>query len=128
MSLFGVNIANIVANATKGQLNNAVITVYSHGERDQNNLTGGKQLNPVDINCEGIWTDFSSRDIDEQIVLTGDRKAMIIGNTLGGVLPKAGDRVVMDNETMHIVRLLDSDPARATYTFQCRGRIKPHGQ
>lgn len=126
--IFGVDIAGIIADATDGNLNEASVTIYTDGVRDENNLTGGPAQTENTITCTGIWSAFSTRDIDEQVVLTGDRKAMLIGDTIGDVIPKVGDKVVMDGDTMYIVRLLESDPARATYTYQCRGRQVPNGQ
>jgi hypothetical protein len=124
--IFGIDIAGIVADATDGQLLTATVVVRTDTARNPASLTSGQGKQDTPYQCQGLWTDFTTREQDTDMVEVGDRKALLIGNTLPpGIDTDDIHSITMDGATLYVVRLLASDPARATYTFQCRGRNKP---
>lgn len=123
IEIFGTDIAGIVADAMDRQLLAATIVVRTATTRNPAKLSAGLGKTDVPHQCSGIWVDFTTYEQDTAQVEVGDRKAMLIGDTIpAGVDIDDIHSITMDGSTMFVVRLLASDPARATYTFQCRGR------
>lgn len=125
--LFGVDIAGIVADAMGGQLFDVTVTRYTEGERDPDNLTGGKPKTPAAVvGISGFWEDFT-RDPPPGIeVELGDRKAVLIGDTIpAGGHPLRNDAITIEGETLYMVQLVSRDPASAVFVYQCRDRIGP---
>jgi hypothetical protein len=125
--LFGVDIAAIVADATAGQLFDVTVTRQVEGERDPDDLTGGKPKTPdVVTGITGFWEDFT-RDPPPGILLElGDRKAVLIGDTIpAGKHPRRNDAITIEGETLYVVQLISRDPASAAFTYQCRDRAGP---
>lgn len=127
--LFGVDIAGIVADATGGQLLPVIVTRYARGERDPDDLTGGQAVEPaVVVGIEGFFEDFT-RDAPPGVeVELGDRKAVLIGDTIpAGGEPRRNDAITIEGETLYVVLLMNRDPAAATFTYLCRDRRGPDG-
>jgi hypothetical protein len=119
--LFGVNISGLVAKHIGPGLLPAVITVITTGSRTS--LTGGRSKVPTTYTARGIWEDVDPSKVDGEQILATDRVAMLIGDTIqGGVIAKLDDRITIEGITLNVVRLLNRDPAAATYRYLCRDR------
>lgn len=127
--LFGVDIAGIIADNMAGQLFAVTVTRYTEGERDADNLTGGKPQTPATVTgIDGFWEDFT-RDPPAGVELElGDRKAVLIGDSIpAGGHPLKNDAITIEGETLFMVQLISRDPASAVYVYQCRDRRGPDG-
>lgn len=125
--LFGVDIAGLVADAMGGQLFPVTITRYTEGERAPGNLTGGRPKTPATVTgIDGFWEDFT-RDPPPGIeVELGDRKAVLIGDTIPeGGHPLRNDAIEIEGVTLFMVQLVSRDPASAVFVYQCRDRRGP---
>lgn len=126
-SVDGVDIAGLVAEHIGPRVLDATLTIFDQGARDPAKLTGGKARTPrPPQKCKGFWRSYSTRAIDGQIILTGDRRAVLIGDTNAAAIAalKPRDLIAMEGVTYAIVRLEKRDPAAATWTFQCRDPAK----
>ena len=128
--LFGVDIAGIVADATSGQLLPVAVTRYVAGERAPGNLTGGQNRVPATVvGIEGFFEDFTREPPPGVTVEVGDRKAVLIGDTIpAGGHPLKNDAITIEGETLYMVQLLSRDPAAATFVYLCRDRRGPDGE
>jgi hypothetical protein len=122
--LFGVDIAGLVADAMGGQLFPVTITRNTEGERDPDDLTGGKPRVPATVTgIDGFWEDFTRDPPPGVEVQLGDRKAVLIGDTIpAGGHPKRDDAITIEGQTLFMVQLMSRDPASAVYTYLCRDR------
>ena len=128
--LFGTDIAAIVAKEIAPGLLDATLWIRpEQGQRDPNNLTAGRQRDPVAVHgAKGIWEDYRPSEIGD-LIRGEDRRAMLIGDTIPeGKLPKEGDDIEIDGQRLTVVRLESADPAKATYRFQCGDRRGRDGQ
>jgi hypothetical protein len=125
--LFGVDIAGIVADVTAGQLFPVTVTRHTEGERDPDNLTGGKPRVPATVvGIEGFWEDFTRDPPPGVEIELGDRKAVLIGDTIpAGGVPRRNDAITIEGETLWVVQLISRDPASAVFVYQCRDRAGP---
>lgn len=127
--LFGVDIAGLVADAMGGQLFPVTITRYVEGERDPASLTGGKPRVPAEVTgIDGFWEDFTRDPPPGVEVELGDRKAVLIGDTIpAGGHPLRNDAIEIEGQTLYMVQLISRDPASAVYVYLCRDRRGPDG-
>lgn len=117
--IFGVDIAGIVANTFKGNLNTGILIKVSYADRDSNNLTAANQLTN-NYNFDGIAVKYDDRLINGTSIMSGDRQIIIIAGTLqSGIVPEVSDQITIDGSTYTLI-VVDIDPAEATYT--CQGR------
>lgn len=125
--LFGVDIAGIVADVMGGQLLDVTVTRYAEGDRDPDNLTGGKPRTPATVTgISGFWEDFTRDPPPGVTVELGDRKAVLIGDTIpAGGHPRRNDGITIEGVTLYMVQLVSRDPASAVYVYQCRDRVTP---
>lgn len=64
---------------------------------------------------------YRTSQIDETIIQQGDRKVLILGNSIpSGVVPETGDMVEAEGRVFTVVAV-ERDPDAATYTCQVRG-------
>lgn len=120
--LFGVDIAGLVqSNVAPGLLDLTLVKV-TPGTRTPGSLTGGTNPTESSTAGKGIAEDYDERQIDGAEVRRGDRRVLIVGNSLsaGSVIPEQGDKITIEGATYEIVRI-ERDPAAATYTCQVRG-------
>lgn len=122
--LFGVDIAGIVADAMGGQLLPVTITRNTDGARDPDNLTGGRAKVPTTVTgIDGFWEDFTRDPPPGVDVQLGDRKAVLIGDSIpAGGHPLKDDAITIEDQTLFMVQLMSRDPASAVYTYLCRDR------
>lgn len=130
--LFGVDIAGIIADALGDGLPDVTITRNTRGERDPDNLTGGRPTEPTTVKCKGFWEDFTGTPPPGIVVELGDRKLVLIGDTIPpGGHPRRNDACTvhedMGDVTLYNVGPVSRDPAAATYAYQCRDRRGPDG-
>ncbi len=117
--LFGINVAKLIADNFRGQLNVGTLTVITHGART--NSTSGRSQSPANSTFDGLLTNYKDEEVDGTLVEEGDRKVLIIAGTLNPVvIPKSKDRVTIEGVEFEIKRVM-RDPAAATYTLQVRG-------
>lgn len=117
--LFGVDIAKIANQALGKGLLPLTVTVYTPGTRTPGSLTAGTQPTSSTATGRGIIDDYDTRLIDGTRVQAGDRKVLILGDSIAPVVPKPDDQVTIEGATYRIVRVA-RDPAAATYTCQVR--------
>lgn len=92
------------------------------GARDDTELTAGQAISPRRYPCRGITESYELRQIDGTTVQTGDKKILILGDTLPrGVIPEANDRVICERIEYVIQGVPERDPDAATYVCQGRG-------
>jgi len=126
VKLFGVDVAKVVAQAmpagNKG-LPAATLRKFTAGATDPNNLTAGPTYTSADYATRGFAQAFRLDQVDGRTVLMGDKKVLLLGEPLfkANVQPAPNDRVIVGGETLVVIRVLDRDPASATWSLQCRG-------
>jgi hypothetical protein len=120
-NLFGIDIAGII-NKEMGPLLLPVVLIKSvKGTRTTGNLSGGVQPISTSYNARGFISDYTDREVDGTLVVTGDRKVCILGASISSSkIPQGNDKVTVEGYTYKIVRV-KRDPAAATYTCQVRG-------
>jgi orotate phosphoribosyltransferase-like protein len=129
VDLFGVDIAAIVADALGPGLQAATLTKVTNGVRTPGNLAGGTNPTTTIFACRGVEVDLEQRFVgvvggSGDTVRRTDAAVMLIGDTIdgGATVPEAGDRVALAGGAARaVVAVLESDPARATYTLAVRG-------
>ncbi len=121
--LFGADIAGEISKQTKGQLLPA--TLHSHTEGTYGaDPTTGRNSTYTDYACEGIADDYHERLVDGERIHLGDKKILLIGNSINGgaTVPKPGDHVTIEG-VKYDVKTVKRDPAAAAYTLQGREGI-----
>lgn len=120
--LFGVDIAKEVAGAISaaGGVLDATLTVVTPGERSAAARTAGVPEATRPLRCKGFVDNYRETQVDGTRVQVGDRKVVLLGDTIaGGVAPKPNDEVTIESTTFRIVNVT-RDPAGATYECQVR--------
>lgn len=120
-NLFGANISGVIAKAIgPGILPASLIKVVA-GTRDPSNLSG-PSLNSSTTShaARGFIDDYSAFLIDGTRIKTGDRRVMLLGDTIAdNKIPVQSDRVVIEGVSWLVIKV-DRDPDAATYTLQVR--------
>jgi hypothetical protein len=126
--LFGVDIAGIIATAVAPGLLPATLTQFAPGAQPTRRTEAPPQVATAH-SCRGIWEDYDPDMVrDSALILAGDRKALLIGDTLpAGVVPKQGDTITIEGITLVVIRMESRDPAAATYLVQCRDKAGVNG-
>lgn len=121
ITLFGVDIAGVIAQAMGPGLLAATLIKVFPGTRTSGNLAGGTNASTLSYPARGFTESYRASQIDGDLVRRGDRKVVLLGATIPGrVVPEAGDRLTIEGRTFSVVRV-ERDPAAATYTLQVRG-------
>ena len=126
-TLFGVDLASLIAENVGTGLLEATLVVSTPGARTSGSLADGRPTTDVTYTgVKGIWEDVSPNLIDNTQVFLTDRVALLIGNTLpAGVVLKPNDQIQIEGITLFVIRLIGRDPAAATYRYLCRDRRAP---
>lgn len=126
--LFGIDIAAIVAKEVGPGLLPATITEFVPGPAPAR-VTDAPTMTPVAHSCRGMWEDYSPDMVrDSALIQVGDRKALLLGDTLPrGFIPAAGMVVTIEGKALVVIRIESRDPAAATYVLQCRDKAGLNG-
>lgn len=125
-SVDGVDVAGLVAEHLGPRLLPAqLIKPGPPGGRDPANPTRVLPPGPpTEHGCRGFTEKFSDYSVAQGLVLASDRKVTILGGTLPrGVVPVAGqgqDRIRIEGKVWNVHRIIERDPAAATYVLQAR--------
>lgn len=119
--LFGVDIAGIIKQSMAKGLPSLTLIKEVAGARGTN-MTDGQALAQRRYSCRGFIDDYQLSQIDGTNVQKGDKKILIIGDTLPkNVVPESNDRIVAEHTEYVIKGVPARDPAAATYICQSRG-------
>lgn len=118
---FGVDIAGLVnENISPGLPTTVTLTQRTPGVRTPGQLTGGTNPTGQTATAKAVVSDYRAGQIDGTLILAGDRKVLIIAESMSvPLVPSAGDRITAEGATYFIVRV-GRDPAGATYACQVR--------
>jgi hypothetical protein len=128
--LFGVDIAGILLDAMGDGLFPVTIEREVEGDRDPDNLTGGRPVEPETVEAIGFWEDFSGSPPPGVVIELGDRKLVLLGDSIpAGGQPRRNDKCTVHEDggdiSQFCVGPVSRDPAAAVYSFQCRDRKTP---
>lgn len=121
--LFGLDIAGIIADSIEsagGVLSGKLFKVTST-DRTTGALTGG--TNPINKGhaFKGFYDDRQLRTLPESLVQQDSRMIVLLGATIeGGVVPTPGDSILLEGDETTIDRIIERDPAAATYSCLVR--------
>jgi hypothetical protein len=120
----GVDIAGIIADVFGGQLADVIVTKRTRGARDPQALTAGRPVVPqVFDGITGFWDDYTGLPPAGIELKLGDRRAVLIGDTIpAGLVVEKDDAITIEGQTLFMVQLESRDPAAAVYVYQCRDR------
>jgi hypothetical protein len=123
LKVFGVDVAKIVAQKVGPGLHAMTLIRKVPTTREPGNLAGGTQPTEVSYPCRGIEATLEQRFIDGDKVKITDVAILLLGDTIdgGNVEPRGGDRLTSDGKTRAVIRVLDRDPAKATWLVACVG-------
>lgn len=126
-NLFGVNISGLIKKHVAPGLLPVTITRQIEGERDPDNLTGGRPKTPsVVTGIRGIWDKLPRTPPAGVVFEQNDRIAMLIGDTIpAGGKPLKNDTITIEGLSLYMVQLIERDPDAATYAYLCRDRKSP---
>lgn len=120
--LFGIDIKGLVADEFGGNLVAGTLTKVTHGARAAGDLTAGRTQTTESVTFDGILQSFKTELIDGTNVQLGDRQVLIIVGTMSEeVEPEQGWSITIEGKTYTVVKLLERDPAGATYLVHVRG-------
>ena len=127
-NLFGLNIAQIVANAIAqaGGLQEGTLTQFTPGTRTPGSLTGGTNPTSTTHTFQG-FVEAEEEDSyinrrGETVVSLAMRKLSILGATISPVTtPNQSDEATINGVTYRIVEVMEVDPAEAI--FICRVEV-----
>ena len=135
MSLFGVDIAGIMAGAMGSKLLAVTLTRKVPTTRESGNLVDGfQQSTPLTYTCRGVFESGGTRNLGANpsapisyapastLTESGDSKILILAGTFStaGIVPATGDTLTIEGGTYSIVSV-DVDPAVATFSCSVRG-------
>jgi len=117
--LFGIDIAAEIAEAFDGELQTGSFTRITKGARDPNNLSAGKTTSSTVVHTfEGYIEDVDAVYKGDSLVRDAGLQVAILGASVSPrVVPKIGDTVTIDGQTVKLTKLLERDPASALYLF-----------
>lgn len=120
-TLFGVDVAGILAAELGPGMLAATLTVVTPGVRNPADLAAGTNATTAVHACRGIIADYTTREIDDALIKMGDRKVTLLAKTISGgsVVPKPNDKVTIEGATYRIVRV-ERDAAASHYDCQVR--------
>lgn len=122
MGLLDGKLAKIIGPAMKkaGLDKPATFIKVTPGPRTPGSLSSGTNPTETSYVCRGFVSDYSSDDINGTLVTKEDRKVILFGDKLFGLVsPTDGDKVTIEGTTFRVIRA-ERDPASATWTLQAR--------
>lgn len=120
-NLFGANISGVLAKALGPGILPATLVKVTEGTVNPSNITGPKVGGTTTSHsCRGFVEDYNDFLIDGTRIKQGDKKVMLLGDTIAdGKIPVQSDRVIIEGVD-HLVISVSRDPDAATYTLQAR--------
>lgn len=120
-NLFGANISGQLFAALGPLLPAVKLLKTVQGTRDPSDPSAGTSPTTATYTGRGILDSYRTSQIDETIIQQGDRKVLILGDSLpSGILPDTGDKVEAEGRVFTVIAV-ERDPDAATYTCQVRG-------
>jgi len=119
----GVDVAALVnANISPALAEIPVtLTKFTTGTRTATSASAGTNPTSQSATGVGLMEDYGVNQIDGTLVQAGDRKVLVIAESLSPKLvPDTGDQIKIEGITLIVVRVT-RDPVGATYTCQARG-------
>lgn len=123
--LFGEDIAGEVWREMKALGVPAfILTTVTQNEPTAGRLAAGTNPSYTDAEVDGIVESYEERDVDNNLILSGDRRFLIFGDSLpAGIVPRINDRITdTDGLVYTIVSKPTTDADKAIWTCQGRGR------
>lgn len=101
-----------------------ILTTVVQNEPTAGHLAAGANPSYVDSPVDGIVESYEERDVDGNLILSGDRRFLIFGDSLPeGTVPRINDRITdTDGLVYTIVSKPFADADKAIWTCQGRGR------
>lgn len=91
------------------------------GTRDASDPSAGNSPTTRPYACRGILDSYRTSQINQTIVMQGDRIIMILGDSLpAGIVPEPNDGIDAEGSEFTVVAV-ERDPDAATYMCQVRG-------
>lgn len=123
MSLFsnlGIDIAELVnQNISPSMIPATLIKVESAGIGPDPGVGGNTETLHIG---KGMIEDYKEDAINGTSIQLGDKKVLLIANSfVSKPVPEGGDKITIENKTWSLVRVIERDPAGATYLCQVRG-------
>ena len=117
MTLFGVDISNIVSSALEGQLRPVTVTRTSEGTYDPvtDEVTGSSS---AEYTSEGI-EENRRKYLESGLIESHEVPVLILAQPLE-TEPRADDKLEIDGNMYTVVDLIERDPAGAIYIVRCR--------
>jgi hypothetical protein len=120
-SFFGVNIAKLIADgvAAAGGVDDITLRKVTAGTRTPGSLTSGTNPTSVDYTGKGFQSSKGDTRLGDTLIQDEERILVLLGHTFDAS-PEVNDEVVYQGTALTI-RLVDRDPASATWTVVCNG-------
>ena len=114
--LFGVNISGLVNQNIGPGVLAATLTKYTSGTRTAGQLTGGTNPTSAAYTCRGFIDRQADRTSEGTLVDSGTVLIVLIGDSIdsGSAVPSTADHITIEG-TVYTIRVIDRDPAAATY-------------
>lgn len=121
--LFGIDVSGIINKEIGNRLTDtaqaATFIKVTPGTRTGNN-TGGTNPTETNSTCKGFIDTQGKVSVDGTLVEDGDVVIVLIGDSISpAAVPESEDKVTIESVTYRI-KVVDRDPAAATYTMICR--------
>ena len=120
VKLFGVDIADEIHKATKGQLHSGTISREVAGTRTPGSLTAGTQPTTSTFTFEGTL-EYGQRRLSGLTAVDGTWILMITNSISPATEPILDDEVTIRGKTFKIIAIKERDPAEATYLCKVDG-------
>lgn len=120
--LLKTDIAGIVNKSLGSGLLPGRITQETAGTRTTGSLAAGTNPTSKTSEFRGFFENLASKYIDGTRVVYGDSAVFMLGDSLApNFEPGAGDTIVLNNRTVEVVVILETDPDRAGILMATRG-------
>lgn len=120
-NLFNANISGKIAAAMGSLLLPVTLTKVVPGARTSSDPSSGTNPSRRSFPCRGMVDSYKLSQFDGTIVKRGDRKVLILGDTLpSNIVPEPNDEIRAEGALYHVVGTPERDPDAATYLCQVR--------
>jgi hypothetical protein len=126
IKLYGIDVSGIINKEIGGKVltdpaaHNASLRHFTVGTRT-GNLTGGTKPTHTDHTCKGFIDSKTLKSFKGTLVSNGHVFIVLIGDSIAPAqVPVEEDQITIEAKT-YWIKVLDRDPAAATYTCMCKG-------